>query len=357
MLIRECLREAWRNIASGTSRAALLAVTLGVLLAALSVGDAVAVDRLDAQAQAYRASAAAIRIATAPKAINAQACEALGKVEGIPAAGALRESTALALSALGNLTLPAFDVTPGLLRVVGASNADAPGAFVSSTLATRWGVEPGDIVATDRGSLTIAGVFPYTERDGRDPRLANAVLLPALVMGRFDACLAEVWPSTSTRDGLLRGTADGVDGKPGGASVSLLNESFGRNWEGSADFAARVTRFAPIGAAVLGTVIGAGAALRRRLEFAAALHAGLTSGRLAVIVAGETMMWASSAALGSFVAVSGIGIILFRGTLGTALVAASLTCAAGALAAIAGASMATCAVRERHLFRHFKNRA
>jgi hypothetical protein len=357
MLLRECLREAWRNVASGTSRALLFAVLLGILLAALSVGDAIAVGRLDAQAQAYRTSGAAIRMATAPKAINAAACESLGRVEGIAAAGALREGQPVALRALGSLTVPAFDVTPGLLGVLGASNADSSGAFVSSALAARWGVEAGDALSTDQGSLTIAGVFPYTERDGRDSRLANAVLLPTLVEGRFDACLAEVWPSSASRDGLLRGTADGTDGKPGGASISLLNETFGRNWEGSADFEARVTRFAPIAAIALGVVLGAGAALRRRLEFAAALHAGLAPRALAFIVAAESFLWASAAALGAFAAVAIAGIVLFRATLGAALMTAGLTCSAGALAAIAGAVAACSSIRESHLFRHFKNRA
>ncbi|MDQ4501618.1 hypothetical protein [Sinomonas sp. ASV322] len=356
MLIRECLRESWRNLATGTSRAAFLAVALGLLLAAASFGDATAVGRLDSQAQAYRASGAAIRAASAPHSINPDACEALAAVDGITASGAFRDSAPLSLDALGGLTIPVFDVTQGLPTVLGASHADVPGAFVSSTLAARWSVEAGDTLSTDRGYLTIAGVFPYTERDGRDPRFANAVLVPTLASGPFDACLAEVWPSTSSRDGLLRGTADGVDGRPGGASISLLNESFGRNWEGSADFEARVTRFAPIAAAILGAVLGAGSTVRRRLEFAAALHSGVRPGHLAVILGAESAMWATLAAAGAFCAIAVAGVVLFRSTLDTALVMAGLTCAAGASAAIMGAVGATVTVRESHLFRHFKNR-
>jgi hypothetical protein len=296
-------------------------------------------------------------MATSPKAINSAACEALAAVEGITAAGALRESPALSISALGALTVPSFEVTPGLLQVLAASHPDAPGAFVSSALASRWGIEAGGVVDTERGPLTIAGIFPYTERDGRDTRLANAVLLPTPVSGPFDACLADVWPSTSSRDGLLRGTADGADGKPRGASVSLLNESFGRNWEGSADYEARVTRFAPIAAGVLGATFGAGARLRRRLELAAALHTGVAPGRLAIIAAAEAIMWASVAALGAFTAAATIGVVLFPATLETALMTTALTCAAGALAATAGTLFATGTVRESHLFRHFKNRS
>ncbi|WP_422934086.1 hypothetical protein [Sinomonas sp. P47F7] len=357
MRLRECLREGWRNVASGTSRGTLLGVTLGLLLAALSVADAAAVARLDAQAQAYRASGAAIRVATAQKAINPDACNALSSVEGVESAGALREASPLSLGALGGLTVPAFEVTQSLLRVVGASHAETPGAFVSETLAARWSVEPGDTIATDRGALTIAGVYPYTERDGRDPRFANAVLLPALATGRFDACLADVWPSTSSRDGLLRGTAEGTDGKPGGASVSLLNQSFGTTWEGSAEFEARVTRFAPGAAAVLGAVLGVGAVGRRRLEFSAAVHVGVPHGRLALIVGTESAIWAVAAASGALSAAAVVGAFLSRGTLATMLTASALTCAAGALAALGGAVAAVGTLRESRLFRHFKNRA
>ena len=357
MLLRECLREGWRNVASGTSRAALLAVTLGLLLAALSMGDAIAVGRLDAQAQAYRTSGAAIRVATASKAINPEACDALSAVNGIDSAGALREAPPLSLVALGGLAVPAFEVTQGVLGVFGASHAEAPGAFVGETLAVRWNIEPGDTIGTDQGAVTIAGVFPYTERDGRDPRFANAVLLPVLPTGRFDACVAEVWPSTSSRDGLLRGTAEGTEGKAGGASVSLLNQSFGTTWEGSADFGARVTRFAPVGAAALGAVLGAGAVMRRRLEFSAALHVGVSPGRLALIVATESALWAVFAASGALSAAAIAGALLPRETLATTLTASALMCAAGALAAIAGAIASAGTLREDRLFRHFKNRA
>ncbi|MEA5453691.1 hypothetical protein SPF06_03055 [Sinomonas sp. JGH33] len=357
MLIRECLRESWRNIVTGTSRAALLAGLLGLLLAALSIADAAAVNRLDAQAQTYRSSGAAIRAASAPHSINPAACEAIAAVDGITSSGALRDSASLSLGALGGLTVPVYDVTQGLPAVLGASHPESSGAFISSTLASRWNVEPGDTVATDRGPLAIAGLFPYTERDGRDPRFANAVLLPTPATGHFDACLAEVWPSTASRDGLLRGTADGLDGKPGGASVSLLNEAFGRNWQGSSDFEARVTRFAPIAGAVLGAVLGAGATIRRRLEFAAALHTGVGPGRLAVLVGAESAMWTAAAAAGAFAASGAIGVVLFRSTIGPALSTAGLTSAAGMLAAIAGAVAATGAVRESQLFRHFKNRS
>jgi len=93
MTLRPLLQEAWRNLLTGTSRAALLTVLLSVLSAGLAALEVISVQQISAAARTYVSSAASVVTLTAPGRISGVACDALDALPGVRAAGALRPRT------------------------------------------------------------------------------------------------------------------------------------------------------------------------------------------------------------------------------------------------------------------------
>lgn len=349
------ISEAWRNLRSGTSRALLLSTLLVAVTVLLGVADIVTVRSLQEKAGQYLGSGAAIRTVSIEALVDPLSCGALGDVSTVRATGALAGATPITTTALPRAPLPAFSVTPSFAAVLGLDPAQASGVWISETLAQTLHADLGTNLDTARGPLTISGIFAWPD-DGRDSRLASAVLVPDVTQERFDECWAAVWPTSEETDDLLRFAA--APGAPADSAVTVgqVNRNFGTSFEGHTEYLDRSTRhILPVGT-VAGFFIAVTSVRLRRLEHAGALHAGQSRAASAAVCFLETLVWSGVGAL-----VAAVTLLLTArsmsvdGGLVPATTGLRAVCAAAA-SALLGSAASIALVRESHLFRYFKDR-
>lgn len=350
--------EAGRNLASGTSRALLLALVLAAVLGGLAAADVRAVVDVLRGAHDFRAAGASVQVLDAPGGVDGARCQALAQVEGVTAAGALRSGDPVRALALPSLELTTWEATPGLLDVLTAPEpADRrPGLWLATDVADTLAAAPGRPLATAAGDATVAGVYPFPD-DGRDRALAYAVLAPVPATGTFDACWAEIWPPVPATTALLR-TALEPTAATSDVPVTLgqLNPRLGTTYDGARLLAERPTRPVPVAAVVVGLALGLAAVRARRLELAAALHARVPRPALTTQVLLETLTWVAA---GTVVVAPVLGWLAGWGNPDPAAATWTIglrTVLAGGAATLLGATLGIAATREKHLFRYFKDR-
>lgn len=356
MRTHEVLREAWRNIHSGAAKAGWLAAALILLVTLLAVAEISTIAALDQRARNYHDAGGSVRVLKVEAGIDPQRCDALPTTNGILAAGAVRTVAPIGITSLAGITTPTFETTLGFQAILGLELPLDSGVLISEPLAKRWQIHAADTLETDQGPMPVAAIFPYPEDDGRDTRLANAVLIPTLGQGTFDECWADVWPSTAAFDQLIRASQATSPGEAA-ASIATLNPTLGQVFTGAEEYQDRITRFTPAAAAAIGLAIGFVGGARRRLEYASSLHAGVSARHLTLITLVEATVWAGTSAL---VATAGAAFIA---RFGTPWVAEALyghllvTGGAGAIGAITGSLLVAASSREARLFKYFKERS
>jgi hypothetical protein len=355
MRLATILSESGRNVATGTSHAVSLALGLAIACGLLGGVDAMTVIGLEQDATAYQESGAHVRTVTAESAVDPVACAALAESSTVQAAGALVPAEQLVPSATPANPLQAISVTPSLGPVLGVEAAHPEGVWVSDTLAETLGLSVGGTLATRSGPLLVAGTFPWPQ-DGRDSRLALAVLVPTSADKRYDECWASAWPTTTAVDDLLRTVVDVVPDSSEATTLGQVNASLGKTFDAHAEFVERPTRFAVWGCAAVGFVLGYWGLRRRRLEHAGARHAGQSRSAQLATASLETAVWAGAGAVVGASAL--LALVTLTGAHDQAAVfrIALQGVALGWFGALAGAVVAVSLVRERHLFRYFKDR-
>ncbi|HEY0218026.1 MAG TPA: hypothetical protein VGC57_16670, partial [Cellulomonas sp.] len=200
------LSEAWRDVVTGTSRVLAVTAILAVIALTCVCADLFVVARLLAGAQAYQDAGAATSVLTAPGRVAADACDALGGVDGVTDAGGLRRSASgVTPVRMPATTLPVYEGTPGLLAATVPAAPAGAGVLLSERVAEVLGVEAGDRVLTVSGELTVRSVYSYPD-DGRRAGLGYAVLAPVPAVGLVDECRITVWPQSPERVRLLWST-------------------------------------------------------------------------------------------------------------------------------------------------------
>ncbi|WP_434316149.1 hypothetical protein [Leifsonia sp. P73] len=350
-------REAGRNIATGTARFALLSVLLGVALGSLVFIDGMTTSGLIAAAERFRSSGAATETLVAEGRVDGEACEALSRLPGVTAAGALRSSASkITIATLPDAPVPLHEVSPGFVGILTDRMGLPGGVLVPDELAETLGVSAGEVVASDAGPMPIAAVYDYPS-DGRRAGFGYAILAVTNQARTYDECWAQAWPQLPNLRSLLLATvipSDGADERK--PQVSQLNSSLGALFEGSAAFADRMTRLATPTAAAIAAGLGLVSVRSRRLQQASALHAGVTRSDLFALNLLEGGAWAGSAGaigMGIVVAVAatiapGDHVAVFQSLASIPL--------AGVAGALVGVAMGTAAMSERQLFRYFKDR-
>jgi len=358
MRTREVVREAWRDVASGAAGVLTSAVVLAVLLAAV-VGLHSAVSAADVRsAAAYRTSGAATTVQRAEGRIDGRVCEGLADSEGVLASGALRRAEQGAVPAvLPGSAVPTYEVSAGLVRVLGATgSAGTAGVVISPGVHDALGQGADDRIAlADGTSVPVTGVYAYPD-DGRDPDLEYALLAPTLDDGRaFDACWVTVWPERDDTVSMLRRTVLPTTGAGDEARpvVGQLNPRLGASFVRRGD----VPDSVPLGTAgAAGLVVGAAAVLRRRLTLASDLHVGVAKNAQVLGVALQHVVWA---AVASTVAI-GTAAVVVRGLPSEDAVpiirSAAGVAAIGLVGALAGGVLAASSIRERALHRYSRGR-
>ena len=356
MRIAAKVTEARRNVLSGTAFAAQLSMLIGAVTAGVLVADFSTIAALQASAEAFRASGAAVQTLSAPGSVSGEACDALESND--IRSGAIRTSKRrLEPAALPGGPVPTFEVTPGFVDVVlkRRVSLDA-GVLVSRSLADSFDLSAGDILKTTSGGVRVNAVFDYPD-DGRRPWLGYSVLVPTIASAPFDECWAEVWPQSAQLAGILRTTVI-----PGGGpndqkpAIGQLNSRLGNEYSGATAFAERPTRFAPLAAGGIAFLAVVGAIRLRRVELASALHVGVTPNDLWSILLFESVLWIGATCAG-IAPVVAYFIAAEPSADHSVFLAGGLTVTAGAIVGgLTGLATGTVLVRERRLFALFKER-
>lgn len=357
MNLQDTFSEAWRNIRTNTSRLLTLSVTLG-----LAVGAIIAVDmqlslEVVKNAAAYRAAGSNVLVLKAPGAVSGTRCENLAQLPGVRASGAMRPSAAgLTPAALPGAPLKAIAASPGFSKVLNVPSSTRAGLYLSKDAAESVGAEPGEVVSFSSQRARVAGVFEWPS-DGRTGDLGYAALMEVPVDGAYDECWVDEWPQTDQMRELIFGalnySPESTELHP---QVAQLNATHGT----VSDWHERYLHRFPVPviwvAAVVAFLVGVGSVLRRRLELASALHAGVNKSSLLVILLVEAgallfVTWLVCAAA-TTVAVADSdpfdrSVLLLQ--------ALGILCAATA-GLLIGVTVGLTVTRERLLFRYFKDR-
>lgn len=367
--------EAARNVASGTARAGVFAAVYGTLLTTLLAVDAAAVVSLADEARRYRSSGAATVTVSLTGGIDGVACEALAKVPGVVAAGALRTAARPVIpAALPRSPLDVYEVSLGFLDVLDAGRGSSvdigksarggertriAGIVVGGEAAELLGASPGTDLATDRGELAVAASYPYPA-DGRRPGFGWAALVVFDAATTYDECWLTVWPSSAAVRAVAMTSiaAAAPSAAPADARVQIgqLNTQHGVAFLGFARFSGRSTAIAPlvgVGIAVIAAVV---AVRVRRLEFAARLHDGSSRMSVVILALVESLVWLAPSSLIAVASAAAMSVASPPADAAAIVSAAAAASAAALLGGMSGGFAAVCLVRERHLFAYFSDR-
>ncbi|ALJ21517.1 hypothetical protein [Microbacterium sp. No. 7] len=357
MRLREALGEAARNLMTGTSRGGVLVIVAWALATALLASDAAAIASLQARALELRAQAGNVRVVVAEDAIDPRACARLEELNGVTSAGAVWALDAVALSALPGISTPAFRVSPGVAEMLGFPGFQVGGLYLPQPLVERWHAPTGTTLSADGGGLHVAGTFDYTEEDGRDPRLASAVVIAGDSPERASECWFSVWHPTRAMDRFALGTVVASTSNDSGAQVVALNSSVGDKHDLAREFTDRVTRALAPFVVVLFGALGFGGMHLRRIEIASGLHAGARRRDIALIVGAETGAWALTAGVATFACVRFIAAAVMPEPLPSYEPSLAAVVCAAVAGAVFGALLVVAVAREDRLFTIFKARS
>ncbi len=346
--------EAYRNLIAGVGGSRVLLIVVIVLTACGVLAPQLALLQADSRAVAYQRSGAATLIVKAEGRIDGVRCEAFGQLENVTAAGAVREREGLTLALLASTTVRNFESTPQFAGVLGARGAGA-GLFLSDEVADAVGWRDGEALSlAERGPVPVAGRFAYPD-DGRVAGLGYAILGDAPASsGLFDECWVTVWPQTPIVESLSGLVV--VSGGAGAAAAPTLvqaNATLGARF--SADAERVIWSGAGLAAALLIGVAVAFHVRGRRLELASARHVGVRPADQYAITVIEVAVIAGIALI--LVLPFAAYAIFSEPSIAVPLLWHAVQSAILALAgAICGVMVGLAGVRERHLFRYFRER-
>lgn len=364
------LSEAWRDIATGTTRAIACTAILTIIAAGTTLFDLTGILSLQHESRQWNTSAAAIHIISGSKQIDPTTCAALTQITGttrdndrttpIQAAGALKSSGEITLTAMPAAPLDAWQATPGLADVlgIGATQQTQPGVWVSSQLADTLHVREGDDLPTLQGVMHISAVFSWAD-DSRDQRLAYAIVTPTPINAgqQWDECWATIDPANPDAEDLLNTTATAIPGASPATQTKQANTMLGTNPDLDTRYRQRTTRIMLAITPIAAFAIALTATRARRIEIADDLHMGLPRSGILVTNALETLAWTLPAIL----AATAITYTTACWTSGhanaltlTAIQLPALTTAL--ITAQIGAAIAITAIHDNQLFAFFKNR-
>lgn len=371
MRLTGILDEAIRNLASGTTHMCAMAVTLACLILLCTGADLASITSVQRRADAFVASGGSTTIITYNNHIDGAACDRLASLDGVIAAGAVRDSTSrLTFAALPSTGVPTFEATPGAVGVFANATTDArdtvrttprmmDGVWLSSDAAEPVAAHAGStITLRDDTTARVAGVYDWPD-DGRQSGFTYAAVtpMPAGDGDLFDQCWVKAWPVPNDIESLLRivtvGDASNTQERP---TISQLNTAGGRTFDATAAFRTRLTAIAPIVAGAIALMAGFLSVWLRRLELASALHCGVPKPAMIVQTLVETCAWAYVAML---LCTPVLAWMWLENTDADAHSIADTLMrvpAAAYVGVMAGALLGACLIRERSLFRYFKNR-
>lgn len=356
MRILDIIGEALRNISTGSSRAGMLALILVISSTALLSVDAASIGALQERAQNVRSQAGAIRVLVAENAIDPSACANLDKLESITEAGPIWQLDPIHLLALPRVEVPFFQLSPGVARMLDFPSARPGKIYIPESLAERWHARAGSRLDTSNGAVLVEGVYPYSEDDGRDPRLTNAIVVIGEIDQRASECWFSVWPPSNATDQYVYG-AIAITGQGDSApQIAPLNPTIGQRYDFTGEYTTRVTALTSAAVVVLFGSLGFSGVARRRMELAGNLHAGAHRRDVIAVVVAESFIWVAATAVVTFVFARLGAKVFLRDVLPGYEISLAITLAIATGAGIIGAAIPAILTREDRLFSIFKSR-
>jgi hypothetical protein len=340
---RAILREALRNVTSGTARVGILAAAFALAVLAPMLADQFAVRQLIADAAQYRDSGASVLIIQAVGKIDGRACERLAALPEVRAPGATRGVDPIAAVVLPSAPIPAYAVTAGYPAVLHAALAGTAGIVLSAPAAADLGVGPGGTIGTTTGPAAIAGVYASPD-DGRRPGLGYAALIVTAERKLFDECWLDAWPQRPELAQLLLTTVAPTNDTPSELpTIGQFNTTLGAEFDGAVRFEQRLTRLAPVVTATLAATLAVLAIRLRRIELASARHSGVRTHDLLAITLLECAAWLMPVLIVAAAIVACLGWQAQPGDRAAGVALAAGACLAGAVAATLGTILAVLA--------------
>lgn len=373
------LREATRDVSTGTSKFLLYFLVYLALLGLLTAHEVTSVSAVIDAAQRFQQAGTNVRIVSSAGRVDGAACVALADNYEVSAAAVRQLPGQFRAATMRSVPLPQYVATPDIESVlgverwgagdgargsrvpggagdaVGAHGRSDSGVFVGSQVLDQFG-EGLRMLAGDPEELTIAGVYPYPD-DGRTPGYGFAVVIPEPTSSEpYDECWVKSWPEIPEVNGLLHSVVIPSE-KSDAASpdLSQLNTTLGRTFDGAAMFNNRMSRFDTYVALLTGATIGFFAVRSRRLELASALHARVGRGSLTFTQLLQQCVWIALAS-GVISAVTAVFASYYPDDAGSLLGIAARVIGLGAVGVLAGVVGAAVTIRERALFVYFKQR-
>ncbi|GAA4152076.1 hypothetical protein [Leifsonia shinshuensis] len=358
MRFTEVRREAARNIATGTSRAVLLAALIAVVSGVLAGLDAIAMNGVITRADEFRERGASITILTVEDGIDGRLCDALASQHGVRAAGALKpEATPLSVAGVPGNPLPSFTASPGFSAMLPESSGRAAsGLLLPRTVAETLGLRTGDPIHTADGPTRLGGTFEYPD-DGRSRGLGYAAIAPTSPDTPFDQCWMDAFPVSRATTELLYTTiaANSIvaDTAP---KLSQHNTVLGVAIDPAEAYRTRTAVAFSAAGLILGSFAGFVAVWARRLEIASALHSGVRKRDQAATLLLETLAWSTAGAVTTIPVIAVLTSGLAAADHLPVVLTASSTPVLTVSGAVLGALVAALAIREQRLFSYFKGR-
>jgi hypothetical protein len=296
---REILREAFRNVYSGSSRQLWFMFFLSGMLGALVFFDGESQRGVVIRTHSFLDSGAATFVLEATGQIRGDVCDGLDRTPGIVAAGAVSQAMSpVRLSSLPATSVPTYDGSPGFTRMLTGQNALDSGILASAELLAEQARPVGAALHTNAGRVRIAGTYAYPN-DGRRTGFEYSIVVPERANRQFDQCWVTTWPfdpAVARLTNLALTSSIGEQEKEAPV-FGQLNSSLGSDFIGLEEYRSRPSRFAPVMALTVGAILGAVAIGLRRLSLASARHLGVRATDLSAITFMESFAVVVPAAL------------------------------------------------------------
>lgn len=354
MQIRSIVSEALQNVSTRNSKPLLSVLIFTLVVGALAIFDTYTLRGVIADARAFEASGATVRTIASTQGINGEACENLASLAGVRASGALRQAGTITASTMPGTSIPLMRVSPNFISLLSNTEPNSPGGFyISAELASTLSLAAGDEIALDVGSATITGVYEYPD-DGRQAGLSWAAVETGMASERYDACWVDI-PRSTGEDASLLLTAVTI-APVETPTLSQLNTRHGENLDSVKLAAERASLLAVPAALGLGLALGFAFKRVRRMEFASALHVGVPKPALMLQVVVEDLVWAFAACMMLIPLTYAFVVPELAIDHGALMSSALRIIWLGLLGVILGSLAGIATIRERSLFRFFKDR-
>ena len=157
MRLKAVLRETWRNVATGTSRCALIWLLLSICAVACMCADLTQMTGLIGDARKWKESGASTYAITLQGGIDGAACEGLRSANGVLGAAALRQSSdRVRIASLPATEIPTYEASAHVAQVFAATGIrkDNSGVIMSTAVARTYGAHAGTVLPLVGGQAT-----------------------------------------------------------------------------------------------------------------------------------------------------------------------------------------------------------